>query len=88
METLVIYRSVNRDGATYTLSRRARELVEDRFPRSLSPKGRVFLARSPNSEEEINDLQVQALVSLLAALSPEERSQFQVQFVDPALEPG
>ena len=91
METLVIYRSSNRDGATYALPNRSRNLIQERFGRTLSIRSRIFIAHAPDEDpKELDALPTasrEALVTMITTLKPDEASAFQIEFRDPVTEP-
>jgi hypothetical protein len=87
-EPLVVYRSVDRDGATYALSRRTREKVGSAFGGAVHMPPRVFIAHATDEDyRAIHGSVRHQVVQLLTGL-PEERlaTLGEVRFVDPVTE--
>lgn len=85
MEPLVIYRSVNREGATFALKPGSRERVQRRFGDAAHVRPRIFIAHETrvDNDQMHADLASQ-VVQLLTGLSCERLKELGgVVFLDP-----
>jgi hypothetical protein len=86
VDPIVIYRSVDREGATFALQPRSRERVRARFGDAFRLRSRVFIAHEAHADdtETLGDLGPQ-VVRLLTGLSKErlEEDLDRVVFRDP-----
>ncbi len=83
---IVIYRSVNRDGATFALHPRSLDRLRAKFGQAVRAHPRVFIAHETRDDyERLNASIVPQIVSLLTGLT-EERLQplGGITFRDPA----
>jgi hypothetical protein len=88
MEPLVVHRSVDRDGATYSLSRRARQRLHERFGDAVHTPPVVFIGHA--SEEDYRTIHASVrrqVIELLTGLSESNLAELgDVRFEDPVTE--
>lgn len=88
MDPIVIYRSVNRDGATFALKPSSRELLQQRFGDAVHIRSRVFIAHETKADyDSVHGGVAPQVVQLLTGLSAERLREFrEVEFRDPVTE--
>jgi hypothetical protein len=90
MEPIAIYRSVNRDGETYSLPPRSLRRLRESLGASARLSPRLFLAReSPGPRDAVDEGVAPHIIQLLTGLTEErlrERSGASVAFLDPHTE--
>lgn len=87
-EPLVVYRSVDRDGATYALSRSARDRVRAAYGGAAHLPPRVYIAHETDADyRSIHGSVRRQVALLLTGLSDDRLSTLgEVRFVDPVTE--
>ena len=88
MEPLVVYRSVDRDGATYSLNRRTRQRLHDHFGDAVHTPPVVFIGHA--SEDDYRTIHASVrrqVIQLLTGLSESRLAELgEVHFQDPVTE--
>lgn len=89
MEPIIIYRSTNREGATFALKPSSRTLLKTRFGHEVHIRSRLFITHETQVEYETvhSDLAGQ-VVQILTGLSVQRLlgSGYEVEFRDPETE--
>ena len=85
MEPLIIYRSVNREGATFALKPGSRERVQSRFGDAAHVRPRIFIAHDTRvNYDEMHVGLASQVVQLLTGLSSQRLQELgEVVFLDP-----
>lgn len=85
---IVIYRSVNRDGATFALKPTTREYLQDRLGDAAHFRSRIFIAHETRADYDAVHVSVAPqVVQLLTGMSADRLKQFgELVFRDPVTE--
>lgn len=85
VDPIVIYRSVNREGATFALKPSSRERLRERLGDAAHIRSRVFIAHETRADlEAVQENLASQVVQLLTGLSEERLREFGgVVFRDP-----
>lgn len=88
MDSIVIYRSVNRDGATFALKPSSRELLQARLGDAVHIRSRIFIAHETQADyNSVHGNLAPQIVQLLTGLSVERLREFgDLEFRDPVTE--
>jgi hypothetical protein len=87
-EPLVIYRSVDREGATFALDPRSRDRINERFAEGAHVRSRVFIAHETREDyESLRGDLGEHITILLTGLAPSRLQELGgVVFMDPVTE--
>jgi hypothetical protein len=87
-DPIVIYRSADREGATFALKPSSRERLHERFGSAVHIRSRVFIAHETRADyEAVHSNLASQVVQLLTGLSEERLQEFGgVAFRDPETE--
>ena len=85
---IIIFRSVNRDGETYSLEPRSLDVLRAAFGEAVHPRSRLFLAHETRADyEHVHGAVAPQVVMLLTGLSEEKLTRVGgVLFRDPVTE--
>jgi len=87
-EPIVIYRTVNREGATFSLKPSSRERLQERYGSAVHFRSRIFIAHETRADyEAVHSALTGQIVALLTGLSEEQLQELGgVTFRDPVTE--
>lgn len=88
MEPLIVYRSVDRDGATYSLNRRAQQRLRERFGDAVHIPPVVFIGHASEADyQTIHESVRRQVIQLLTGLSESRLAELgEIHFQDPVTE--